>query len=203
MYRHSHEIGMICRQGHVRTLCKRSETSVAHFPSMCIWYCLVEGLCCTCICTCKGSRIIIPTSIDLQIITFIGEEVVVRIPGRRLHVPRSEGSSGPGTLHRPPMPTWEEQTLVIGASFAVAAFNGRDPARRVSITGFCQVRQSVAAMVNLPSLHCHCDGAAQCLMPTLKHACLLRNASVMHLLLFPTQLASCLHYSLWTCYLSM
>ncbi|KXZ50490.1 hypothetical protein GPECTOR_16g665 [Gonium pectorale] len=37
-----------------------------------------------------------------------------------------------------PMPTWEEQSLCIGATFSVAATNGMDATRRVSIEGFCQ-----------------------------------------------------------------
>ncbi|GLC51867.1 hypothetical protein PLESTB_000557100 [Pleodorina starrii] len=37
-----------------------------------------------------------------------------------------------------PMPTWEEQSLCIGATFSVAATNGMDDTRRVSIEGFCQ-----------------------------------------------------------------
>jgi hypothetical protein len=37
-----------------------------------------------------------------------------------------------------PLPTWEEQSICIGASFTVAATNGLDPSRRVNFVGFCQ-----------------------------------------------------------------
>jgi hypothetical protein len=37
-----------------------------------------------------------------------------------------------------PMPSWEEQKIVIGASFLIAATNGIDPARRFHMEGFCQ-----------------------------------------------------------------
>lgn len=40
--------------------------------------------------------------------------------------------------HHDPLPTWEEQGLCIGSTFAVAATNGIDPARRVNFLGFCQ-----------------------------------------------------------------
>ncbi|KAG2498595.1 hypothetical protein HYH03_003346 [Edaphochlamys debaryana] len=36
------------------------------------------------------------------------------------------------------MPTWDQQQLCIGATFSVAATNGQDATRRVSIEGFCQ-----------------------------------------------------------------
>lgn len=36
------------------------------------------------------------------------------------------------------MPTFEEQGLCIGATFTLAATNGRDFDRRINILGFCQ-----------------------------------------------------------------
>jgi hypothetical protein len=37
-----------------------------------------------------------------------------------------------------PLPSFEEQGLCIGATFALAATNGKDFERRINILGFCQ-----------------------------------------------------------------
>jgi hypothetical protein len=55
----------------------------------------------------------------------------VSIPGRVIEVPRRPRLIAP-------MPTPAESLLCIGSSFVVAATNGRDPSRRISILGFCQ-----------------------------------------------------------------
>ncbi|GLC35128.1 hypothetical protein PLESTF_001525900 [Pleodorina starrii] len=68
-----------------------------------------------------------------EIITFFTSDGVVRIPGNRVLRPAQRRKQ----LVRP-MPTWEEQSLCIGATFSVAATNGMDDTRRVSIEGFCQ-----------------------------------------------------------------
>ncbi|KAG2446959.1 hypothetical protein HYH02_008113 [Chlamydomonas schloesseri] len=68
-----------------------------------------------------------------EVITFVTSDGVVQIPGRRV--------ARPAPQHKKlvaPMPTWEEQSLCIGATFSVAATNGMEPGRRVSIEGFCQ-----------------------------------------------------------------
>jgi len=62
-----------------------------------------------------------------EIITFMGAEGIVKVPGRRIEI---EEDWQP-FLHQQPLPTWEEQTLCIGSTFSVAATNGKDPARRV------------------------------------------------------------------------
>jgi hypothetical protein len=63
-------------------------------------------------------------------ITFFTSEGLVQIPGRVVEVPHANVMQ--------PFPSWEEQGLVVGATFAVAATNGRDPARRINILGYCQ-----------------------------------------------------------------
>jgi hypothetical protein len=86
-----------------------------------------------------------------QVIHLITAEGVVKIPGRRLRVPRVHAAGSPGVVtpgaladawgppSRPQaLPSWEEQGLCIGSTFALAATNGRDPARRVQFLGFCQ-----------------------------------------------------------------
>lgn len=56
---------------------------------------------------------------------------IVTIPGREIKVPKA---------HKivQPMPSFEEQGLCIGATFSLAATNGRDFDRRINILGFCQ-----------------------------------------------------------------
>lgn len=56
---------------------------------------------------------------------------IVTIPGRDIQVPKA-----PRIIQR--MPSFEEQGLCIGATFALAATNGRDFDRRINILGFCQ-----------------------------------------------------------------
>ncbi|KAI8472807.1 MAG: hypothetical protein J3K34DRAFT_457670 [Monoraphidium minutum] len=75
-----------------------------------------------------------------EIITiFTAEGAVHRIPGRRISFDGPDGALfAPQRPRRQPMPSWDEQTLCIGASFAVSATNGRDPTRRVHFLGFCQ-----------------------------------------------------------------
>ncbi|GBF94704.1 D-tagatose-1,6-bisphosphate aldolase subunit [Raphidocelis subcapitata] len=77
-----------------------------------------------------------------EIITiFTAEGTVHRLPGRRISIDPSDAAgraAGGWRGRQQPMPTWEEQTLCIGASFAVSATNGRDPTRRVNFLGFCQ-----------------------------------------------------------------
>eukprot|EP00775_Hariotina_reticulata_P007442 gene7442-7652_t len=63
-------------------------------------------------------------------ITFFTAEGLVQIRGRTVEVYH------PNVIQ--PFPSWEEQGLVVGATFAVAATNGRDPARRINILGYCQ-----------------------------------------------------------------
>lgn len=53
------------------------------------------------------------------------------IPGRDIKLPKS-----PKIIQ--PLPSFEEQGLCIGATFSLAATNGRDPDRRINILGFCQ-----------------------------------------------------------------
>ncbi|KIZ06095.1 hypothetical protein MNEG_1863 [Monoraphidium neglectum] len=87
-----------------------------------------------------------PDSSVQEIITILtAEGAIHRIPGRRIQLDAaSDGGAVLGGPHRPrrvrqqPMPSWDEQTLCIGASFAVSATNGRDPTRRVHFLGFCQ-----------------------------------------------------------------
>lgn len=59
------------------------------------------------------------------------QQGIVTIPGREIRVPRA-----PRVIQ--PMPTFEEQGLCIGATFTLAATNGRDFDRRINILGFCQ-----------------------------------------------------------------
>ena len=56
---------------------------------------------------------------------------IVTIPGREIEVPRA-----PKIIQ--PMPSFEEQGLCIGATFSLAATNGKDFDRRINILGFCQ-----------------------------------------------------------------
>jgi hypothetical protein len=55
----------------------------------------------------------------------------VTIPGRDIEVPKA-----PKIIQ--PMPSFEQQGLCIGATFSLAATNGRDFDRRINILGFCQ-----------------------------------------------------------------
>jgi hypothetical protein len=55
----------------------------------------------------------------------------VTIPGSELQLPVQ-----PGLIQ--PMPSVSEQGLCIGATFALAATNGRDFDRRINIVGFAQ-----------------------------------------------------------------
>ncbi|GIL96208.1 hypothetical protein Vretimale_2078 [Volvox reticuliferus] len=68
-----------------------------------------------------------------EVLTFLTPDGAVRIPGKRVIRPAQRHKE----LLRP-MPTWEEQSLCIGATFSVAATNGTDGTRRISIEGFCQ-----------------------------------------------------------------
>ncbi|WIA43858.1 hypothetical protein OEZ86_010273 [Tetradesmus obliquus] len=80
-----------------------------------------------------------PTDMVQETITFFTADGIVRIPGRMLAVPRSSSSSGRSKRSKQqPMPSWEEQRLCIGQTFEVAAWNARDPNRRVNFLGFCQ-----------------------------------------------------------------
>lgn len=56
---------------------------------------------------------------------------IVTIPGRDITVPKA-----PKIIQ--PMPSFEEQGLCIGATFSLAATNGKDFDRRINILGFCQ-----------------------------------------------------------------
>ncbi|PNH06762.1 hypothetical protein TSOC_006843, partial [Tetrabaena socialis] len=68
-----------------------------------------------------------------EVITFVTSDGLTQIPGRRVLRPARENKRLVA-----PMPTWEEQSIVVGASFQVAATNGQDCTRRISIEGFCQ-----------------------------------------------------------------
>eukprot|EP00877_Chromochloris_zofingiensis_P010019 jgi/Chrzof1/5270/Cz15g20060.t1 len=73
-----------------------------------------------------------------EVITFVTAEGIVQIPGRRIQVSQDAAPQHRPGRHHDPLPTWEEQGLCIGSTFAVAATNGIDPARRVNFLGFCQ-----------------------------------------------------------------
>lgn len=60
-----------------------------------------------------------PASTVHETITFFTAEGIVRIPGRLVTVPRRTKRL------QQPMPSWEEQTLCIGQTFEVAAWNAR------------------------------------------------------------------------------
>lgn len=82
-------------------------------------------------CSCRQLRLLCCCLLPHWLASAHAQQGIVTIPGRELEVPKA-----PKLIQ--PMPSFEEQGLCIGATFALAATNGKDFERRINILGFCQ-----------------------------------------------------------------
>lgn len=74
----------------------------------------------------------------MQIVTILGMDgTLTTIPSLPHKLRALERLTAP-RVDRSPLPTGEEQGLVVGSIFTISATNGLEPTRRINLLGFCQ-----------------------------------------------------------------
>ena len=79
-----------------------------------------------------------------------------------------------------PLPSLEEQGLCLGATFLVAASNGRDPGRRVSVLGFCRSIDTLSEVAMLAKVKQQAE-------PVADLACRTSDVYKLHSYAVPTR----------------